>query len=188
MPKTDRFLLLVLALSLSANICLMVAWHRAHSSEVALTTEFNTRTLPSSGANFGELRLLSLEQKMNDPSLGDNKMPVVVYVFSPTCKWCERNQSGIGALATQIKGKYRLIGVSNTSNELAQYLAHISPPFPVYYLDPNSQHPNLPMSVTPQTLVFSPDGAYIVGWNGAYMQATRNEISSFFKVSLPELR
>jgi hypothetical protein len=69
---------------------------------------------------------------------------------------------------------------------MASYVKENSPPFPVYFVDDNFPNTTIALTVTPRTLVFSPDGLFIRGWNGIYTGETKMQISSYFGVKLPD--
>jgi hypothetical protein len=142
--------------------------------------------LPPVGARLDELHFAKIGGGKPDLKLDAHQLPIVVYVLSPTCKWCKLNKPIIDALVPQLQGKYRFIGISITSKDLAAYVTENSPPFPVYNLDPSYPPTRMPLSGTPETLVFSPDGLFLRGWNGAYIAETREQVSSYFGVKLPD--
>jgi hypothetical protein len=182
----DRTLLVVLTVSLLANIGLTLLWREARSAPAASPSVENA--LPSKGAKLRDLPLVALNGQNLDLNPAASSLPVIVYVFSPTCHWCELNRPIADSLAAQVKGKYRFIGVSTTADGLASYVAKKGPQFPVFYVDPHSPHTDFPLLVTPQTLVFSSDGTFLRGWNGAYLQGTREPVSAFFGATLSELK
>jgi len=188
MGKTDRVLMVALAASLLANVGLTFMWRQSRGASSSLSkSRFDERTLPHVGARLDELHLLGLSGEKPDLNRGVDAPPTVAYVLSPTCRWCELNRPDIDSLATQMRGRYRFIGVSTTSKGLADYVAQKAPPFPIYYVDPSSPHPSFQLSATPETLVFSPGGAFVRGWNGAYLDDTKASILSFFGVALPDI-
>jgi hypothetical protein len=46
-------------------------------------------------------------------------LPTVIYVYSPTCGWCEKNLPGIKHLAKGIEGRVNVIGLSLDDKDLA---------------------------------------------------------------------
>jgi hypothetical protein len=184
--KADRFLLAVLAVSLIANLGLLLLLRQSHGVAAAFAkNHISGSLLPPVGARLDELHFAKIGGGAPDLKLDSHELPIVVYVLSPTCKWCKLNKPIIDSLATQLQGKYRFIGISITSKDLAAYVAENSPTFPVYKLDPGSSPTSMPLSGTPETLVFSPDGLFLRGWNGAYIGGTREQVSSYFGVKLP---
>src|SRR6266850_7926640 len=63
---------------------------------------------------------------------GDNELPSVIYVLSPTCKWCENNQSNVEALFKGLQAKYRFIAISLEEDGLKSYSEKKGLSFSVY--------------------------------------------------------
>jgi hypothetical protein len=186
MAKPDRVLLAVLGLSLLLNCGQYAYYALYHGVRTTYTrSEIDSQLLPRIGTRLNELHLVKSDGSKLDLRFDSRGLPVVVYVLSPTCKWCMLNRPNISSLVSQTQGKYQIIGLSSTSIGLQDYVTKNAPPFPVYYMDPAAPSPPISLTVTPRTLVFSPDGAFKRGWNGAYMGDAKTEIASFFDVTLP---
>jgi len=117
------------------------------------------------------------------------KKPVVLYVFSPSCNWCEQNVESIKFLAQARHEDYQFIGISLSSNQLKEYVERINLPFPVYHTPTLEVSKTYRFSRTPQTIVISPEGQVVKIWFGAYGNLygknTQSEIEDFFQVKLP---
>ena len=115
----------------------------------------------------------------------------VIYVFSPSCSWSDRNLENIRFLAESQSKHYNFIGVSLSPNQLSEYLVKANLPFPVFHSPSLSMSTTFRMGRTPQTIVVSPAGRVIDSWFGAYGdvfgKATQTEVETFFKVRLPGL-
>jgi hypothetical protein len=118
----------------------------------------------------------------------DSRFPTVIYVLSPTCAWCKRNEANVEALAINVVGKYRFLAVSLSSDGLRQYAesAHIS--FPLYSDLQVSTLSAYKFGGTPQTIVVSPEGKVLKNWKGAYIDEVKEEVESYFAVRLPGIR
>jgi hypothetical protein len=183
--KADRLLLVVLAASLIANVLLAVILLRTRNGIVAYTQQhLGAHILPSQGIQINELHLVEVSGGKLDLKFGAKELPVVIYVFSPTCRWCNANKTNVDSLVAQIHGKYRFIGVLSNPQDVGKYVKQQDPPFPVYYLDPDFPNYSIPLAVTPRTLVFSSAGSLLRGWDGAYMGETKMQLLSFFGVKL----
>jgi hypothetical protein len=117
-------------------------------------------------------------------SLGGDKA-TVVYVFSPNCKWCNRNLENIKALAETVKEKFQFIGLSVTDRGLQEYVSRGGMGFPIYIMLP-SKDGDLNRG-TPRTLVVSREGKVVTTWFGAYGGDLRKKVEQFFQLSLPGL-
>lgn len=109
----------------------------------------------------------------------------VIYVFSPSCKWCDRNLENIRGLAETVKEKYHLVGLSVSDIDLREYVARSGLAFPVYTMM-HASETNLSRG-TPRTLVVSREGKVIASWFGAYGGDLHKKVQEYFQVSLPGL-
>jgi len=114
-------------------------------------------------------------------------LPTVLYVFSPSCGWCLRNEANITTLASAKSKEYRFIGLSTTSTDLDKYVRDHKPPFPVYTNVPKMVASALGLTSTPQMLVVSQEGRLLKHWRGAPIEVKKADVESFFNVRLPGL-
>jgi hypothetical protein len=113
------------------------------------------------------------------------RKPTVLYIFTHTCRWCDRNWQSINTLAKLSGKSYRFIGLSLVDDGLNNYLTTHKLDFPVYTkLSPDSVSA-LGLGSTPQTIIISPEGRSLKNWLGAYGTSLRSEIESYFRVKLP---
>lgn len=113
-----------------------------------------------------------------------NDRPTVIYMFSPTCSWCEKNLQNIQLLSAQAGKHYRFIGISTSSRDLRQYLAKNPLVFPVYAISSGADLKTIDFRGTPQTIVLSPYGVVEHNWQGAYIGWTAQAIQQYFSVNL----
>lgn len=109
----------------------------------------------------------------------------VVYVFSPECVWCHRNEQAIAALRRQASPRYRFVGLSLLSVGLKKYVAAGHLPFPAYAVRSEKQALKLGLVATPETLVVGPGGKVLEAWPGAYIGQNHTEVAHFFGAVLP---
>lgn len=114
--------------------------------------------------------------------------PMVLYIFTPECKWCARNMENIKALTDQAGGNHRFIGLSLSSDKLREYVAGNKLGFPVYSELSPAFRTAYKVSGTPETLVISPEGRVLKKWVGAYTKDIQKEVEQYFKVRLPGIR
>lgn len=119
-------------------------------------------------------------------NFADDTRPTVLYVLSPQCGWCKRNESNMKALYAADSDKYRFVGVSLVSENLTQYVNDKREPFPVYLL-PQDAIQQLHVTGTPETIVVGPDAKVIHAWRGVYVQQNQAEVETYFGVKLPGL-
>jgi hypothetical protein len=184
--RFDWVLLSLLALSFSVNVCLTFFWRHDRAPVNSSPKLSNlSRLTEGSDVRLDRLHLIDLAGNTLNFRPDSHALPIVAYVLSPTCKWCEFNRSALDSLVAQTRGRYRFVGISNTTDGLGDYVALKAPPFPVYYVDPLFHSSSIGFNVTPRTFVFSPDGSLEASWDGAYMGKTKAEIASTFSVKLP---
>ncbi|HEY5380981.1 MAG TPA: TlpA disulfide reductase family protein [Acidobacteriaceae bacterium] len=170
----------MLALSLGLNVYLASnGGLRPHPKPVALLKP--GASVPSS---------ISMEDATGKPvrvNFADDTRPTVLYVLSPQCGWCKRNEANMKALYAADSDKYRFVGVSLVSQNLAQYVSDKREPFPVYLLPSKDVMEKLHVIGTPETIVVGPDAKVIHAWSGVYIQQNQPEVEKYFGVKLPGL-
>jgi hypothetical protein len=186
MGKSDRVLLVVLGISLAVNVGLAFLWQQSkRTAQGIVTRTASSHLMPVEGEYVPELHLVKPDGTKVDLRLDTREPPVVLYIFSPTCKWCDLNRPNIDSLVSQSHNRYRFIGLYPSTTGISDYLMSNAVPFPVYSLDPSSPNPEISESVTPRTLLFSSGGLLVHSWTGAYSGATMKQISSAFGVRFP---
>jgi len=116
---------------------------------------------------------------------GPDELPTILYVFTPPCGWCTKNIQNIKALAEGTKGKYRVIGLSLSSDNLQEYVTKSDLTFAVHSDLSPGVTTTYRMGGTPQTIVISNEGKLVKEWKGAYMGNTKKEIETQFGLELP---
>ena len=111
--------------------------------------------------------------------------PTVLYIFTPPCKWCTRNMNNIKELVARKNGEFRFIGISLSTDGLAEYVEKNGLTIPVYTTLSDETRRAYKMGGTPQTIVISPEGQVIQNWIGAYTGEQQNRVEEFFGVTLP---
>ncbi len=118
----------------------------------------------------------------------NSKLPTVLYVFSPECVWCTRNQENFKAVVSALNGEYRIIGLSLSEASLESYVADNGFSFPVYKNIDESSKESLRLGTTPHTLVISPDNKVMKNWKGAYVGSQKEDVEQFFRIQLPGIK
>lgn len=171
-------LLSLLVLSLSANIYAVYNSRLPSFSEV-----FRTR----SETTISGLRVQDLSGRTSALDLARDR-DTLVYVFSPHCMWCSRNNENLQALASSIKQKYKLVGLSLQNQDLVTFLAHHPMPCEVLVLASPDDAKSLNLGGTPQMLLVAPSGKVVHRWIGAWTGSNANSVQAFFGVkNLPGL-
>jgi peroxiredoxin len=113
--------------------------------------------------------------------------PRILYFFSTSCGWCERNWANVSALEAATRGKYEFIGISN-SLDTAEFAHERGLPFKCLTGVPADVFRRHHIGGTPRTIVLSTDGQVIGDWIGAYTSGAQKEIEGFFDIRLPGLK
>lgn len=165
----------VILIMLLVGIILQQRWAAIHPKPL--------NPLPVVGDRLAPVHLESIEGRHIDITWGGGGQQTVLYVFRPSCAWCQKNTGAVRAMALGIIGKYRLVGVSITRAGMSEYLAGAQFPFPVYVT--TSATTNISNAVTPHTILVSAVGVVRAVWRGAYLMETAQNIERAFSIRLP---
>lgn len=115
---------------------------------------------------------------------GDGR-PAILYYFSATCGWCERNWANVKAVAEHVSRRYRFIAVATSPEAGAILTKHGISVEVVTGLD-RAALTEYHFSGTPSTVVIA-NGKVVKTWEGAWTGNLVREVESFFEVRLPGL-
>jgi|WetSurMetagenome_2_1015567.scaffolds.fasta_scaffold623403_1 hypothetical protein len=110
----------------------------------------------------------------------------LIYIFSPTCVWCQSNIEGLKRVLTHSDG-YRTVGISLLGPGTDSYLSKNGINFSHYYIADRTVRDKFKFFTTPQTLIVNSDGVVQAVWSGAYAGRAKADVERTFGVSLPEL-
>lgn len=180
-----RYLLVagLLALSAVTNILLILKVRELRVTISALKMEQSTVL----GTQLPPLTAQDLSGQSVTIRFDESERPTLLYVFTPACGWCKKNEDNIRSLASQTSEKLRLIGVSLSQDGLAEYVAQNFPPVKVIKPDAKTITA-YKLSGTPTTILVSSQGVVLRVWKGAYNESIRQELEEYFHVKLPGLR
>jgi peroxiredoxin len=149
-----------------------------------LRAEASPTAQPAAGTAMPALRVRSLDGQLVDITFRDR--PVILYYFSPTCAWCERNWVNVKAIVAATEGKYRFIGLTSATS-LGPFLRQRGLTFEVYTgLSPDAMRV-YHFGGTPHTVLVSADGHVLHAWAGVYAGSQRADVERVFDVTLPGL-
>jgi hypothetical protein len=117
----------------------------------------------------------------------ETERPTLLYVFTPACGWCKKNEDNISSLASQTGDRLRIIGVALSQDGLVAYVADRFPSVNVIKPDPQTIIAYR-LSGTPETILVSSHGVVLRVWKGAYADSTQRELEEYFQIKLPGLR
>jgi len=173
---------LILAVSLAVNI--LLAYKIRNASHLSAPAKLVP--LPV-GTAVSLLKAHSLDGREGTISYKDGEQPLVIYVFTPQCPWCQRNLANLKTLLARNHDSYRFIALSLTDKGLGQYVTENGIDIPVFVNPDEEAKQQYRLGNTPQTIVVSPSGKLLQNWVGAYTGAQQTEVEKFFGVSLPGL-
>lgn len=118
----------------------------------------------------------------------NERQPTLLYFFSPTCAWCERNWDNLRTLAAASSGRFRVVAVARET-DLREFVgSHQLPGIDVNGGLSSEAYYALALSSTPHTLLVSAEGIVSHDWVGAYQGTAVREIEDLFDISLPGVR
>jgi peroxiredoxin len=182
--KIDKFLLFLLIASLGLNVYL--GWTIKRQKIGPAEPQTSVKVVP--GTSVGQVNAVTLAGRQETINYGDTQKPTVLYVFTPTCSWCEKNSENINAIASQKAENFRFVGLSLSNIDLQSYIESQRMAFPVYTNVAPESIEMLGLGATPQTIVIAPDGRVLKNWLGAYGTALQPQIEEFFGVRLPGMK
>lgn len=173
-------LVVTLALSLGLNVYLAKTGIFPHGPAPI--------TLKAGDSVPATLALQDADGKAVNVNFADDPRPTVLYVLSPLCSWCKRNEPNMKALFSATNAHYRYVGLSIESKDLKQYVADDREPFPVYFVQSKDLVQKLGLYGTPETIVVSPQAKVVEVWQGAYQDTNVTGVEKYFGVKLPGLQ
>ena len=112
--------------------------------------------------------------------------PTVIYFFSPTCRWCERNWNNVRTLARNSLGQFRLVGIA-LEKDLRAFAQARQLEFEIVGGISAEAVQGLGLGGTPHTLVVSSQGRISHEWSGAFDGRRERSVEAFFEIELPGL-
>jgi hypothetical protein len=138
------------------------------------------------GTPVAAIEASSLDGKPMEIVLGRG-LPTVLYYFSSTCGWCERNWANFEALAKAGGDRYRFVAVS-AEKGLKPFVEKRGLRVEVFEQLSDETVLALRLAGTPTTIVVGPDGVITHDWRGAYSERLVRQIEDLFGVKLPGLQ
>ena len=186
--RLESIVLVASLASLSVNVFLSISLNRSHQAVSSCYERLRSKVLLPAGSAVPSIDGISADGMALRLVYSDVPIPTIIYYFSPSCGWCKYNLPSVLALFRQTQGKFRVVGISDTSSGLAQYLSVARLPFPVITNVDGPTSEEYMLNDTPRTLVVSREGRVLYNWSGAYIANTKREIERALKVVLPQLR
>ncbi|MEP7340710.1 MAG: TlpA disulfide reductase family protein [Acidobacteriota bacterium] len=176
--RRDIFLLVILALSLALNV--LPGWKvQSMSNHIEAR-----RNKVIEGLTISAIAAVGIDGEEKTIACAAGDQPTVLYIFSPTCVWCDRNLDNVRALKGKIEQSHKFIGISLSSAGLNDYMNSHQLDFPIYKQPSQEAIKQLGLGSTPQTIVISPQGKVLKNWVGAY-GSSKPEVEAYFGLKLP---
>jgi peroxiredoxin len=149
-----------------------------------LKSTLRAKTEIELGATAPPITVKAISGEKVTITLNARTRPTVLYIFSPSCGWCDENLDNIRYLAKRKSAQYDFVGLSVANDGLADYASRHDLNFPVFDGLTIEAFKAYRLGRTPQTLVVSPQGRVLANWVGTYEGSLRPRIEEFFSVSL----
>jgi peroxiredoxin len=178
----------LLGLSLLSNLTMYgIARNARGRLDLVTSTPVDLRLVP--GEMAPPLTAKTLEGRDVTISVPNANRSTVLYVFSPDCKWCERNHNSLTKLISEASDRFKFVALSTQRQNLPTYLnEHPTPAELEVFMEPSSAAvQSYGLGATPTTIIIDTKGRVQGVWKGAYTGTTRKEINRAFNVELPEL-
>jgi len=175
--KLDGLVLTLLFASLAGNVYLGVARTRAVPSVTG-------PQLVALGSRAPQFRGTNRAGETVQLDYARSGKTTLLYVFSPTCHWCERNLANIKAVVAG-RPDLNIVGVNigpKLDDTTVQGL-----PFATILRRDSATVGAYRFAGTPATILVSPDGRVLQAWAGAYAGKTASDVSKALAVNLPGL-
>jgi peroxiredoxin len=178
---SNAFVSVLLALSVIVNVALA----RKLSIQNRLVSSLYSSSRLQTGDAVPDIVGYAVDGHEQTLKYSEVNVPTVLYVFTPQCGWCRKNIENLRALINNSGTRYRVVGISLTSVDLAAYLDHEHLVFPVYTGLTDATKAAYKLGGTPTTIIVSPNSTVLKAWSGVYEEPVRTEIQGFLKVRLP---
>ncbi len=116
----------------------------------------------------------------------DAGLPTVLYYFSPTCGWCDRNWTNLEAVAANAKNRYRVVAITSAQG-IQSYAEKHALRVEVLEALPENVLDAYRFAATPHTVVVDAYGFVTHEWQGAFMNGVANRVEDLFGLVLPGL-
>jgi peroxiredoxin len=175
----------LLAISLAGNVILGLAFFRLTSgSTLPAAAQAPRPSGPEPGTQLPAMDVQQLAGPRETIAFSSDARPTLIYVFTPSCQWCEKNLDNVKAVLAAAKESHRIVAVSLDPDAEA-YVRDVELGVPVYVNPSREVFESYGLGPTPQTLIVSPQGKVLKSWTGAYAGRMKKEVEEYFGTALP---
>jgi hypothetical protein len=185
--RRDRVIVTVLSLICAISLAINVLQgRRIYTLQLELGRMADQGTLPV-GVEVPSLEGTDRNGQYSAIRYTPGGLPVLLYVFRPSCGWCARNGEAISVLSDHLRGRYRVVGVSLSTEGLAEFITEHKMAFEVITNILPSSLAAYHLGMTPQIIVVRDGGKVGQRWTGALSGPTKKWVERFFGVTLPNI-
>ena len=140
-----------------------------------------------------DLPVSDLDGKAIVVAFAGSAQPTLLYLVSPACAWCHKNEANFAAIATAAASSYRIVIASTLKPGFAEYAERIRKQLgkdvkAVFVTGiPNDLRQRLKLGGTPQLIVIDREARVLASWIGAPTPGDARAIGAFFGIALPGL-
>jgi hypothetical protein len=159
-----RTILILLVISATINVALA---RKVQSANAKL--EKITQPKALSGVRLDRLQVSTQRGEPSYVDFTKDAIPTLLYVFRPSCGWCNKNLDNVHELAraSAANRNFQIVGISLDEEGLQDYVKTADLNFPIYTNIRKDDIQRLGLGATPQTLLIS-GGTIKQDWSGAY--------------------
>ncbi len=186
--RADWFLVSLLGISLILNVVLGATLFRVSGVRNTTSGATGAPPAPRVGQRLPPLRAHRLDGQPTSINVTEpGGLPTLLYVFTPSCKWCERNLENMNVVLKAAHQSHRVVALSLDPNA-APYVERVGWDNLLVLTSPDeSTKAAYGLGPTPQTLIIGTDGKVVTAWVGAYGGPVKREVEKYFSVQLPGL-
>ncbi len=181
MPSSILILTVLLSISACLNIFLASKVRELTDSLIYIKGESSLKI----GEKVPAISAKNLDGNTVTIAYDGRRKPLILYVFTPQCKWCYKNLQNVQTLANELHEKFDFVGLSLSTDQLKEYVTQHDLDFPVITDLPITTIQAYKLGGTPQTIVVSPDGEVLKNWVGAYQESMQKEVEDYFNIQMP---
>lgn len=135
------------------------------------------------GTVVGSLSVSDAEGRAVDIQLLNTKCPIVLYIVSPSCRWCDENAPRVSAVFNRYKYRAHFYAISLLPEGLPEFVQRTNLAMPVFTMRDLRAGRLLKLGATPQTIVIGSNGKVHRVWTGLYDASFEKEIGTALAAS-----
>lgn len=138
---------------------------------------------PQVGTMVNSLSVADSEGRAVDLQFHNTKSPTILYIISPSCRWCDENAPRVSAVFNRYKDRAHFYAISLSLEGLLPFVQRTHLAMPVFAVRDGRAGRQLKLGSTPQTILIGSDGKVHQVWTGLYDTSFDKEIDTALAVS-----